>query len=161
MNPDTGLSSRARVERDADRLGLPVRIVERPNAGSLSEAASLLGILPGRLVKTLVVKRADGTFLFALIPGGRKISWPKLRALVGVNKLVLPDATVAFEATGFERGTITPIGSTNAWPVYADSLIAGSEIALGAGDHGHSLFVDPDSLVAALGATLADISEPE
>ena len=48
-------------------------------ARSLEEAAELLGITPGDIVKSLVVKRSDDTYVFALVPGGRKISWPKLR----------------------------------------------------------------------------------
>ncbi|NEN06469.1 YbaK/EbsC family protein [Diaminobutyricibacter tongyongensis] len=158
---ETAISGRARAEADAASRGVPIRIIERPAARSLEEAAALLGLEPSGIVKTLVVKRSDGTFLFALIPGGRKISWPKLRALVGVNKLQLPDAAVALEATGFERGTITPFGSTNAWPVYADSSIVGHEIAMGAGAHGLSLFVDADALIASFDATVADITDPE
>jgi hypothetical protein len=107
-----------------------------------------------------VVKRKDGSFLFALIPGDRQISWPKLRALVGVNKLSLPTADVALAATGYERGTITPLGSTVAWPVFADRSISGRRISMGAGEHGYSAFVDADALTAALDAVLADISEP-
>ena len=73
---------------------------ERPAARSLDEAAALLGIPPADIVKTLVVKRSDDTYLFALIPGDRAISWPKLRAVVGVNKLQLPDPERALAATG-------------------------------------------------------------
>ncbi|MEC3850653.1 aminoacyl-tRNA deacylase [Paenarthrobacter ureafaciens] len=145
---------------DAAARGLNVDVVERPAARSLEEAASILGITPADIVKSLVVKHRDGTFLFALIPGDRQISWPKLRALVGVNKLSLPAADVALEATGYERGTITPLGSTNAWPVYADASIAGRRISMGAGAHGRSAFVDADALTAALNAIVADISEP-
>ncbi|UOD80249.1 aminoacyl-tRNA deacylase [Paenarthrobacter ureafaciens] len=145
---------------DAAARGLDVAVVERPAARSLEEAASILGINPADIVKSLVVKHRDGTFLFALIPGDRQISWPKLRALVGVNKLSLPAADVALEATGYERGTITPLGSTNAWPVYADASIAGRRISMGAGAHGRSAFVDADALTAALNAVVADISEP-
>jgi Cys-tRNA(Pro) deacylase len=145
------------VAEDADARGIPVEFVERPAAGSLEEAAGLLGIEPAQIVKSLIVKRSDGTFLFALIPGDRQISWPKLRAAVGVNKLQLPDAGQALEATGYERGTITPLGSSTAWPVYADSRISG-RIALGAGEHGLSAFVDADRLIAGLEATVTDIS---
>ncbi|GLU58680.1 aminoacyl-tRNA deacylase [Paenarthrobacter ureafaciens] len=145
---------------DAAARGLDVDVVERPAARSLEEAASILGITPADIVKSLVVKHRDGTFLFALIPGDRQISWPKLRALVGVNKLSLPAADVALEATGYELGTITPLGSTNAWPVYADASIAGRRISMGAGAHGRSAFVDADALTAALNAIVADISEP-
>jgi Cys-tRNA(Pro) deacylase len=145
---------------DAEARGLQVEVVERPAAKSLQEAADILGINPADIVKSLVVKHKDGTFLFALIPGDRQISWPKLRTLVGVNKLSLPPAETALEATGYERGTITPLGSTTAWPVYADATITGRRISMGAGAHGYSAFVDADALTAALDAVVADISEP-
>jgi len=149
----------ARVREAASDLGLDIEIRERPEAGSLHEAAGLLGLEPRDIVKTLVVKRSDDSYLFALIPGDRQIAWPKLRALVGVNKLQMPDAGRALAATGYERGTIVPLGSTTAWPVYADEAIAG-RIAMGAGAHGYSLFVDSAELFAALGAVVADISQP-
>jgi Cys-tRNA(Pro)/Cys-tRNA(Cys) deacylase len=152
------MNGRERVEADAAARGIDIEFLERPAAGSLEEAATLLGIPPARIVKTLVVKRHDGTFLFALVPGDRQISWAKLRAVVGVNKLRLPEASVALEATGYERGTITPLGSTTAWPVFADSRIEG-RVALGAGQHGMSAFVDADALVSGLGATVADITD--
>ncbi|QTX04852.1 aminoacyl-tRNA deacylase [Agromyces archimandritae] len=150
-----------RVRADAASRGLEIEIVERPAAGSLAEAAALLGIEPADIVKSLVLKRSDDTFVFALVPGGRKISWPKLRTLLGVNKLQLPDAALALAATGYERGTITPLGSTTAWPVVADVSIAGRRVSMGAGAHGYSAFVDAGRLIAALEATVADISEPE
>lgn len=152
-------TGRERVAADAEARGLQLEFVERLNARSLEEAASILGISPGDIVKSLVVKRSDDTFLFALVPGDRQIAWAKLRAVVGVNKLQLPAAEIALEATGYERGTITPLGSTTAWPVFADSRIAGKRISLGAGEHGLSAFVQADDLVAALDATLADISD--
>jgi Cys-tRNA(Pro)/Cys-tRNA(Cys) deacylase len=147
-----------RVRAAAEERGLVVEIRQRPAAESLESAASLLGIDASDIVKTLVVKRADDTYLFALIPGDRAIAWPKLRAVVGVNKLQLPDPERALAATGYERGTIVPIGSTTDWPVFADERIAGRRVAMGAGAHGYSLFVEADDLIAAYGATVADIS---
>lgn len=149
-----------RVTDAAAARGLTIEIRERPAASSLFEAAALLGLAPAGIVKTLVVKRSDDTYLFALVPGDRAISWPKLRAVVGVNKLQLPDPERALAATGYERGTIVPIGSTTAWPIYADEQIVGQRIAMGAGAHGYSLFVEADDLIAAYGATVADISQP-
>jgi len=151
--------SRVRVAADAAARGIPVEFVERTAAGSLEEAAVGLGITPADIVKSLVVKRHDGAFLFALVPGDRQISWPKLRAVVGVNKLQLPSPDVALAATGYERGTITPLGSTRAWPVFADHRVRGRRVSMGAGEHGLSLFVEADALVRGLDATLADISE--
>jgi Cys-tRNA(Pro)/Cys-tRNA(Cys) deacylase len=150
-----------RFDSDAAARGLDVQVVERPAADSLEGAAALLGIDPGDIVKTLVVKRHDGGFLLALVPGGRSIAWKKLRTVVGVNKLSMPDAATALEASGYERGTITPIGATGDLPVYADERVLGRRVALGAGRHGASAFVGGDALVAAYGATVADITDEE
>ncbi|MFK4483117.1 aminoacyl-tRNA deacylase [Curtobacterium sp. AB7] len=155
------IDASTRFDTDAAARGLTVEVVERPAADSLQQAAELLGIDPGDIVKTLVVKRHDGGFLLALVPGGRSIAWKKLRTVVGVNKLSMPDAQAALQASGYERGTITPVGATGDLPVYADQRIVGRRVALGAGRHGASAFVDADDLVAAYGATVADITDEE
>ncbi|PSL39612.1 Cys-tRNA(Pro) deacylase [Labedella gwakjiensis] len=174
-NEDSPLSGEGRSDRavekvlrgtesmraHADALGLDVDVVTRPAARSLAEAAEMLGISPGDIVKSLVVRRSDGDYLFALVPGGRKIDWAKLRAAVGTNRLSLPDAEQAKAATGYERGTITPLGSTTAWPVFADERVQGHRVALGGGAHGLSTFVDGDALLSALDATVADITGEE
>ncbi len=145
-------TGRARVGVDAAARGIPVEFVERTKAGDI-------GLEKSDFVKSMVVKRHNGTFLFALVPLDRQISWPKLRAVVGVNKLLLPEASVAFAATGHERGTITPLGSTNPWPVFVDERIAGRRIGMGSGEHGVGVVVDADTLIAGLKATVADISD--
>jgi Cys-tRNA(Pro)/Cys-tRNA(Cys) deacylase len=96
-----------------------------------------------------------------LVPGGRVISWPKLRALLGVNRLSMPDAATAKEATGYERGTITPFGASTDWDVIGDERIRGRTISLGAGERGVALRVDADEAVTALGGTFADVTDPE
>ena len=73
----------------------------------------------------------------------------------------MPDAEVARQATGYERGTITPLGSVRPWPVVADERVRGREITLGAGEHGLALAVDAGELLQALNASVADISDPE
>ncbi|MEC5150628.1 prolyl-tRNA editing enzyme YbaK/EbsC (Cys-tRNA(Pro) deacylase) [Cryobacterium psychrotolerans] len=76
------------------------------------------------------------------------------------HKLSLPHEDVALAATGYSRGTITPLGSTTPWPVVADERLRGNRVAMGAGEHGYSAFVDADALIDAYGATVADITDP-
>jgi Cys-tRNA(Pro)/Cys-tRNA(Cys) deacylase len=147
-----------RMLADADHRGLAVELRQRPAANSLEEAAELLGIGPSDMAKTIVVRRSNDSYLFVVIPGDTQIAWPKLRSLLGVSKMKLPDAAEALEATGYERGTITPIGSEPSWPVIIDRRLIGHRAALGAGGHGYSAFVDIDDLVHAFGATVADIA---
>jgi Cys-tRNA(Pro)/Cys-tRNA(Cys) deacylase len=158
MNDELAAGVR-RMLAEADRRGLTVELRHRPAANSLEEAAELLGITPSEMAKAIVVRRSNGDYLFALIPGGTQIAWPKLRSLLGVSKMKLPDAAEAFQATGYERGTITPIGSEPSWPVIIDQRLVGHRAALGAGGHGYSAFVEIDDLVRAYDATIADIAD--
>jgi Cys-tRNA(Pro)/Cys-tRNA(Cys) deacylase len=143
-----------------DGSGVAYRVVRHGPVRSLAEAAAARGVTPAQVVKTLVVRRADDDYVFVLVPGDRTISWPKLRDLLGVHRLSLPDAATARDATGYERGTITPFGSARAWPVVADERVTG-EVTLGAGAHGVAVAVDAAAVVGALGAVVADVSEPE
>lgn len=134
---------------------------------SLEEAALARGLEPWQILKTLVVRRADDDYVLVLVPGDRQISWPKLRTLLGVSRLSLPDKEVARAATGYERGTITPFGSLSSpagtpWPVIADALVASrpGPVSIGAGAHGVAASVDPTDLVATLAAEVADVTEP-
>lgn len=153
-----------RVTLDASRRNIPIEIVPREKVNSLEEAAEALGIKPGELLKSLVIKKSDDTFVFALIPGGRKLDWAKLRSQIGVNKLSLPPADVAWDVTHYESGTITPFGSHTVLPVFVDSSVfdepEAEHIGLGSGDRGHGLLVKPRDLVSGFDATIADISTP-
>ncbi|GCE77799.1 aminoacyl-tRNA deacylase [Cellulomonas biazotea] len=141
--------------------GIDHRVTRHGRVGSLAEAAAARGVSPADIVKTIVVRRGDDDFLFVLVPGDRTISWPKLRALLGVSRLSMPDAATARDVTGYERGTITPFGSTQPWPVVADSRVVGRSVSIGAGAHGVAATVEGSALVRALGATTADVTEPE
>jgi Cys-tRNA(Pro) deacylase len=153
--------SRQRVLDALDAAGLSYRVIEHGPVSSLAEAADARGVEPADVIKTLVVRRGEDDYLFVLVPGDRTISWPKLRALLGVSRLSMPDAATAKAATGYERGTITPFGSTRAWPVVADERIAGRTITLGGGAHGVAVVLSGDAVVPALGAILADVTEWE
>jgi Cys-tRNA(Pro)/Cys-tRNA(Cys) deacylase len=141
--------------------GIPHTVVRHGPVRSLAEAAAARGVSPAAVVKTLVVRRGEGDYLFVLVPGDRQISWPKLRALLGVSRMSLPGAADALAVTGYERGTITPFGSTTAWPVVADAALAGQEVTLGGGAHGVAVLLQADDAITALDARVADVTDPE
>ncbi|MCA1713431.1 MAG: excisionase family DNA-binding protein [Actinobacteria bacterium] len=87
--------SRDRALGALDAAGLPYRLLEHGPVRSLVEAAQARGVEPADVIKTLVVRRGEGDFLFVLVPGDRQISWPKLRALLGVSRMSMPDAAAA------------------------------------------------------------------
>jgi Cys-tRNA(Pro) deacylase len=141
--------------------GLDHRVIRHGPVRNLPEAAAARGVEIPDVVKTIVVRRGDDDYLFALVPGDRVISWPKLRTLLGVSRLSMPDAATAKAATGYERGTITPFGSTKPWPVIADERLRGRVVTLGAGEYGVAVAVESDAALEALDGAYADITDPE
>ncbi|WP_084104438.1 aminoacyl-tRNA deacylase [Demequina sp. NBRC 110056] len=147
--------------RALEDSGIEFEVTAHGPVRSLEEAAEARGLDPRQILKTLVVRRGEDDYLFVLVPGDRQISWPKLREHLGVSRLSMPDKDVARDVTGYERGTITPFGSTVAWPVIADALIVSREgpVSIGGGAHGVAASVHPAQLVEVLDATVADVTE--
>ncbi|PRY57127.1 Cys-tRNA(Pro) deacylase [Knoellia remsis] len=149
-----------RAAKALGESGIEHTISTYGRANSLAESAALRGVEPRDIIKSLVVRRGEQDYVFVLVPGDREISWPKLRAHLGVNRLSMPPAAEAKDATGYERGTITPFGSTTAWPVIADTTVAGRVISMGAGAHGVGVTADADDVLRVLGADVADVTDP-
>lgn len=142
--------------------GTPHRVVRTERASSAEHSAQLQGIPVGALLRTIVVRRGDDDYLFVVVPAGRRFDWPKLRAHLGVRRMTLPDADEARAVTGYERYTITPFGSTRAWPVIVDAAaMAEPVVAIGGGGFGINVHLDPEVLVTALAATVLDVSDAE
>jgi len=148
--------------RAATAMGLDFVLVRTERPSSADESARLQGIRLEQLLRTIVVRRGEGDYVFVLVPGGRQIDWPKLRAHLATRRLSLPDREEAREVTGYERGAITPFGSLTAWPVVADSGIHSVDrVAIGAGAHGVNLHVAGEDLVRMLGASVVDVTRPD
>ncbi|HET9878365.1 MAG TPA: YbaK/EbsC family protein [Candidatus Limnocylindria bacterium] len=142
--------------------GFAHSVVRTAPAGSAEESAALQGIALQALLRTIVVRRAADDYVFVLVPGGRRFDWPKLRAHLGVSRLSLPDADEARAVTGYERGAITPFGSTHAWPVIVDAAaLAQPVVAIGGGARGVNVHLAPTDLVAATHAAVVDVTAPE
>jgi Cys-tRNA(Pro)/Cys-tRNA(Cys) deacylase len=155
MPPDTP------ALRHLDGLDVSYEVTTHGRVGSLEEAAAARGVKPEDMIKTLVVRRGPDDHLLVLVPGKRVIAWPRLRALLGVNRLSMPDPDEARRVTGYARGTITPFGTSTPLPVVADERIAGRRVSIGGGDHGVAVSIDGEVLIDVTGATVADVTDPE
>jgi Cys-tRNA(Pro) deacylase len=142
--------------------GVAHRVVVIEPARTAEEAAERQGVPLRALLRTIVVRRGDDDYLFVLVPAGRRFDWPKLRAHLGVSRMSLPDADEARAVTGYVRYTITPFGSSRAWPVIVDAAVMIEPVvAIGGGAFGVNLHLAPADLAAALGAQVVDVTQPD
>jgi Cys-tRNA(Pro) deacylase len=134
------------------------QVVRHGRVGSLEEAAELRGVPASAVIKTMVVRRGDGDYVFVLVPGDRVIDWSKLRTHLGVRRLSMPDADEALNVTGYVRGTITPFGSSHPWPVIADTLVSSGTVSIGGGAPSVSFTLDGADLCRTLDADISDVT---
>jgi len=145
-----------------DALAIPYTVVQTAIAQSADESAALQGIPVASLLRSILVRRATDDFFFVLVPGGRRFNWPRLRQLLGTNRLTLPTEEEARTETGYVRGAITPFGARRSWPVIADASIEGLEVvAIGGGARGVNVHLSPADLIRATNAQVVDITVPE
>lgn len=141
--------------------GVSFRVARTERARSAEESAGFQGIDVEQLIRTIVVRRGEADYVFVLVPGGRQIDWPSLRSHLGVKRLSLPDQDEARDATGYERGAITPFASATTWPVVADATVADRDVvAIGAGAHGVNVHLASADLVRLLDADVAAVTKP-
>lgn len=144
---------------DSRLVSVDHRVVRHGRVDSLEEAAALRGVEPSAVIKTMVVRRSEDDYVFVLVPGDRVIDWPKLRDLLGERRLSMPDQDEALAVTGYARGTITPFGSKNAWPIIADTRTSVGQVSVGGGAHGVSITIDGNDLADVLDATVGDVTK--
>ncbi len=94
--------------RQVEDLGIMEK-VETPGKRKVDTVCDFLGILPNKLVKTMVFK-ADGKPVAVLVRGDRVVEEVKLKNLLGVADIELADDKEVFDATGVPTGYLGPVG---------------------------------------------------
>lgn len=122
-------------------------------------AAEALGWPVESMAKTLVVALADSTFCQCVLPGDLELSLKKLARLAGVKSARMATVEEAERLTGYLVGGISPFGVRRPLPVWVhDSLMAFDRVGVNGGRRGLIVFLDPQDLKAAVGATVADLA---
>jgi prolyl-tRNA synthetase len=90
---------------------LPLSKVATPNARTIAEVSTLLGVTPAQCVKTLLVDGAEGGLVALVIRGDHELNAVKSQKLDGVaSPLKMSGADRIRSIAGAEPGFIGPIG---------------------------------------------------
>jgi len=121
-------------------------------------AADALGLPHGIVLKSLVFRADDSSYLFALIDAGGNVS-PRKLGRVTLHKHVEPASPRdAQRMTGYLVGGISPLGARRKLPVVLDARAAQEEsLVINAGARGRLVRVKTADLIPLLGAKVADI----
>jgi Cys-tRNA(Pro)/Cys-tRNA(Cys) deacylase len=122
------------------------------------EAASVLGVDPARVFKTLMVD-VDGRLTVAVVPVTGKLDLGALAAAVRGKRAVMAEAAVAERKTGYLVGGISPIGQKTALPTVVDETAELFDtVFVSGGRRGFDIELAPSDLIVITAATLAAIA---
>jgi Cys-tRNA(Pro)/Cys-tRNA(Cys) deacylase len=149
--------------RELTKAGIPFKVYEYEHSadhmdeGYGVEGAEKLCIDPHRSFKTLMADTGEERVI-GVVPVSGHLDMKRLSAAVGAKKAAMADPKVAERESGYVVGGISPLGQrTKHTTVIDQSALDFDEIIISGGKRGFSIGVDPNDLIKALGAKVADI----
>lgn len=142
---------------DERHVGYEV-VEHRPTFTAAAEARAS-GVTPERTAKTVVL-RDHGGYRIAIIPASRRLDLHKVRELLedAEDLRLATEGEMASDFAAFEVGSVPPFGPMLPAPEILDRrLLELDRVACTAGDHRHSLLVDPHDIVRIAEPRVADI----
>jgi prolyl-tRNA editing enzyme YbaK/EbsC (Cys-tRNA(Pro) deacylase) len=141
--------------------GIPYELVEhRPVDTAAAEARA--AERPAETVAKTIVLHDGAVYVIAAISAADRLDLHKLRDVLGADRelRLASEEEIARDFPALEVGAIPPFGPMLPAAEVIDSALAARERVLcAAGDHRHSVLVDPREIVRVTGSRIADICE--
>ena len=135
-----------RVVEAARERGLQIQPRNFGNAKTAVDAANVIGVQVGQIVKSLIFG-VDGELVLAYVSGSNQLDEKKLAAAAGGTKCARVDADTVREATGFPIGGVPPIGLKTHLRVFIDpDLLQYDEVWAAAGTWHDVFAISPADL---------------
>ena len=123
-----------------------------------THAAHAIGMPEEQVFKTLVARgERTGIHVFC-IPVCCELDLKKAAKAAADKRIDLVSVKELLPLTGYIRGGCSPVGMKKRFPTHFDeTCILYDEIAVSAGERGHQMLLNPEALVAYLGAQMNDL----
>jgi Ala-tRNA(Pro) deacylase len=143
-----------------EREGVPYEVVEHERTQTAAAEARAAGMPPTDVAKTVVLRDEEGVRL-AVVPSSERLDMHKVKLELGSKGLrLVSEQEMAAEFDGFEVGAVPPFGPMfQALELVDQRLLDHDRILCCGGDHEHGVLVDPNDVVQAGRARVADICE--
>ncbi len=125
---------------------------------SAGTVAAKVGLPLEQVFKTLVVTGDKTGVMLAIIPGDSELDLDALAKASGNKRVSMLPLKDVQPITGYIRGGVSPLGTKKQFPTYLDeTAILFPFISISAGMRGMQLLLNPDDLIRAVDAHLADL----
>jgi Cys-tRNA(Pro)/Cys-tRNA(Cys) deacylase len=146
------------VTQELERLEIPYRLhIHETPLRSLAQAAQERGLDPTQIVRSLLFRCEEESYVLVLMSGPKKVSWPKLRHYLGVSRITTATSEQVQLVTGYPPGAVSPFGLPSPLRILADqSLLVHEEVSLGVGIPNAGVILKRDDLLNALDIEIGD-----
>lgn len=155
------VSTKTNAVRLVEQAGIPCREAFYEfdeNDLNGMHAAEALSMPPEQVFKTLVARGERTGINVFCIPVCCELDLKKAARAAGDKNMELIAVKELLPLTGYVRGGCSPVGMKKKFPTFIDeTCILWEEIAVSAGERGHQLIVNPESLAQLIGAEMTDI----
>jgi len=143
-----------------EREGVSYEVVEHERTQTAAAEARAAGMPPTEVAKTVVLRDEEGVRL-AVVPSSERLDMHKVKLELGSKGLrLVSEQELADEFDEFEVGAVPPFGPMfQALELVDQRLLDHDRILCCGGDHEHGVLVDPNDVVQAGRARVADICE--
>jgi Ala-tRNA(Pro) deacylase len=145
-----------------EQEGIEYELVEHDRALTAAAEARAAGQEPANAVKSVLLRSVEGYELVVLQASDR-LDLGKVSQQLGESRSDLRLATeeeIDADFPQFELGAIPPLGEMLPAPEIVDRrVLEHDRVLCNAGDHTHSVLLDPSEIVRASSAEVADVRE--
>lgn len=145
--------------RYLEEKGIAYEPIEHEATYTAADEAQAAGVTPDHAAKTMVLRDGD-QYRLAVLPASERLDVRKAReALEASSHLRLAtEEEMEADFAEYEVGAVPPVGPTQPAPEVLDQRLLDHErIICTAGDHRHSVLVDPREIARIADAQVVDV----
>ena len=135
--------------------GVTYELREHEPVYTAPQMAEYLGTSEQRIAKSMIVKKSDGGYVLAVLPGRLKIDFSRLAAILGVEKVSLAPIPEAERLARCSVGSVHPFGNLLNLKTYFDShMLSLDFVYFNPGSHTKSIKINTDDLIRLVKPTV-------
>lgn len=141
------------VTRALAALNIPHRLFRHAGpVHSVEQAAQERGQKTEQVVRSIVFRLAQDSFVMVLIAGTLQVSWPALRKYLGQARLTMASEDQVLAVTGYPVGAVSPFGLPTPMRILVDqSVLSQEQISIGSGERYATVILRTEDMRRALG----------
>jgi len=139
--------------------GIEYEVFEHEPVYTCPQMANFLKTDEAHIAKSMIVKKSDGTYMLAVLPGNRKINFHRLGVVTKAAPVILAPKKEAEEIAQCSVGCVYPLGNIINLETLFDSAILRLEyVYFNPGSHTKSVKISTQALTKLVNPTLAEFT---